>query len=190
MMYSQSTVVEFDTCSSFGTATCYQNRQSDELRGVVLQPLAHSSSTASKIANPSYITSNWPSIDFRTSVVAHDDTEKNLKSKIEKFVLEAKAKGVHINKEVSNYLLSHPDMLEVVEKAIDVAKLKLTDARLYLEVYHDPEVPKDSLHLVARFEKYDEGVMERIRSARKGYQHLLARKSGLFLLMTDFKSPK
>ncbi|KUJ95290.1 MAG: hypothetical protein QMC97_10425 [Pseudothermotoga sp.] len=189
-MYSQSTVVEVDTCSLFDTATCYQNRESGEIRAIVSQPLAHSSSIASKIANPSYIVWNWPSIDFRTSVVAHDDTEENLKSKIEKFVSEAKAKGVHVNKEVSNYLLSHPDMLEVVEKAIEVAKLKLTDARLSLEVYRDPEVPKDSLYLVARFEKYDEDAVERIRSARKGYQHLLARKSGLFLLLTDFKSPK
>ena len=77
-----------------------------------------------------------------------------------------------------------------VKQAVFIAQDHLREAQLQLEVYRDPEGEDEHLVLYARFPVYDETVMERIRSARRQYRHLLLGKSGWFILTTDFQQPK
>jgi len=93
-------------------------------------------------------------------------------------------------KEVQDYLMRFPDMVEVVGEVARIALERLPEAWLSLEVYHDPEVEDEHLVLYARFRQYDGTTMERIRSIRKDYRRLLVGKSGWIILTTDFRSPE
>jgi len=100
--------------------------------------------------------------------------------------------GVRVRQqgEVYGYLLRFPDIIEAVKQAVLIAKDRLQEAQLQLEVYRDPEGEDEHLVLYARFPVYDETVMERIRFARRQYRHLLRGKSGWLILTTDFHQPE
>jgi hypothetical protein len=119
------------------------------------------------------------------------DTE-SISSKINELFIQLQLQGVKVGQqsEVYEYLLRFPDMIEVVEQAVFVARNHFKEAQLQLEVYRDPENEDEHLVLYARFPAYDETVMEKIRAARRRYRHLLHGKSGWFILTTDFQQPK
>jgi hypothetical protein len=120
------------------------------------------------------------------------DTE-SVSSTIYQLFTQLQLQGVQVGQqsEVYEYLLQFPDMIEVVEQAVFIARNHLgKEAQLQLEVYHDPENEDEHLVLYARFLAYDETVMEKIRAARRRYRHLLHGKSGWFILTTDFQQPK
>jgi len=117
---------------------------------------------------------------------------ETLSKKIDRLFSQLWLQGAHVKqqREVYEYLLRFPDMISVVEQAVRIARDHLKEAQLQLEVYHDPESEDEHLVLYARFSVYDETVMERIRSARRLYRHLLRGKSGWLILTTDFQRPK
>jgi len=88
------------------------------------------------------------------------------------------------------YLRQFPEMMDVVERAVSLARSRLPEAQLQLEVYQDPENEDEHLVLYARFPRYDASTMERIRLVRALYRPLLSGKSGWFLLTTDFRPPE
>lgn len=96
--------------------------------------------------------------------------------------------GIHIEKpdEVVEYLRWFPDMVSTTKKVAEVARRKLPDAHLYLELYRDPEIEDEHLVLYARFRNYDSSVMDKIREVWRGYSELLVGKRGWILLTTDF----
>jgi len=117
---------------------------------------------------------------------------ESISSKVNQLFIQLQLQGVQVGQqsEVYEYLLRFPDMIEVVEQAVFVARNHFKEAQLQLEVYRDPENEDEHLVLYARFPAYDETVMEKIRAARRQYRHLLHGKSGWFILTTDFQQPK
>jgi len=116
----------------------------------------------------------------------------SISSKINSLFSRLQVQGVRVEQQmvVYEYLLRFPDMIEVVEETVFIAREHLQGAQFRLEVYHDPESEDEHLVLYARFPAYDKTVMERIRSARRRYRHLLLGKSRWFILTTDFKKPE
>jgi hypothetical protein len=93
--------------------------------------------------------------------------------------------------DVRDYLLRHEDMVDLVAAACQIASTRFgKTSRLYLEVYHDPEIEDEYLTLYIRREKYDEQILDDIESASAEYQEDLVGKSGWFLLTTDFRHPR
>ncbi|NPU89496.1 MAG: hypothetical protein HPY87_06330 [Fervidobacterium sp.] len=110
-------------------------------------------------------------------------------NKIEKFIECARRTGVLVDDEVKSYLLKYHELIPAVKKAIRTAKEKLSASQLLLRVYHDFEIDEEALHLIVRFERYDEIVLRKIRDVRKDYWDLLPDDSGMFILMTDYRTP-
>ncbi|RMG51407.1 MAG: hypothetical protein D6723_10735 [Acidobacteria bacterium] len=91
---------------------------------------------------------------------------------------------------ICEYLLQFPDLIEVIPQAVDAAQSHLPEARLFLEVYRDPEIEDQYLVLYARFQEYDESVVDRIEAAEREYLDLLTDKEGWLQLTTDFREPE
>jgi hypothetical protein len=117
---------------------------------------------------------------------------ESISSKVDQLFIQLQLQGVQVGQQgdVYEYLLRFPDMIEVVEQAVSVARNHFKEAQLQLEVYHDPENEDEHLVLYVRLPAYDETVMEKIRAARRQYRHLLHGKPGWFILTTDFQQPK
>jgi hypothetical protein len=107
--------------------------------------------------------------------------------------------------EVKKYLMKFIDILDIVPKAVNIAKKHFPEAQLVLSVYKDPESYDRYLDLCVRLEKYDEFVMGKIREARGEYREdIITRlrkaesefwddlfdKKGEIFLTTDFQKPE
>lgn len=89
--------------------------------------------------------------------------------------------------EVRTYLMEFPDMIGATAEVARIARDRLQDAQLTLEVYHDPEVDDDHLIMYARFQDYGADIMEKIRRVRRLCRDFPVGKKGRLLLTTDFK---
>ncbi len=93
-------------------------------------------------------------------------------------------------KEINEYLLSFPDLIEVTRRAVFAALRHMPDAQLVMKVYQDPEIEDRYLAIYARFEDYDESTLERIEAAESEYIELLSDRDGWIQLSTDFREPE
>jgi|GEM_PF-629832 len=120
--------------------------------------------------------------------LSSESIHANIKRLLESLV----SQGVRIGqlRKTYEYLMRFPEMMDVVEQAVSLARDHLPAAQLQLEVYQDPENEDEHLVLYARFPRYDAATMESIRSVRALYRPLLSGKSGWFLLTTDFRPPE
>ncbi len=91
--------------------------------------------------------------------------------------------------EVSNYLIQHLDLMELILPVCKTAMARFENrAKFYLEVYRDPEIDDEYLALYIRQKVYDDDVLKVIReiSRESLYQGLVSKK-GWFTVTTDFK---
>ncbi len=145
---------------------------------------------------PLYLTrlGSLPSLPISTvpTTLEEKETTLSFSVSIQKLFTELKQAGVRIPKwsEVYDYLLRFPNLIDVVRRATKAALKHLSEAQLYLELYHNPEIEDEHLVLYARFPEYEEDVMERIHQAQKEYRYLLRGKSGYLILTTDFRHPE
>jgi len=93
-------------------------------------------------------------------------------------------------KEINEYLLSFPDLIEVFREAVYAALHHMPEAQLIVRVYHDPEIEDRYLAIYARFKDYTESVLKRIEAAESEYIDLLSDKEGWIQLTTDFREPE
>jgi len=90
--------------------------------------------------------------------------------------------------DVRDYVLRHEDMVDLVASACQIASTRFgKTSRLYLEVYHDPEIEDEYLTLYIRQKEYDATFLDQIGAVRAEYEENLAGKSGWFLVTTDFR---
>jgi hypothetical protein len=97
--------------------------------------------------------------------------------------------------EVEDYLLRFPEMIEVTGEVARIARERLPEAQLWLEVNHDPEIEDEYLVIDARFPHYHESVLERIEAIENETLTLLQNRGGTpppweILLTTDFQNPE
>jgi hypothetical protein len=90
--------------------------------------------------------------------------------------------------QVRVYLQDHADMIRFVTIVCETAvNLFGADTHLSLELYQDPEIDDSYLTLYVRQENYDKRTTDTIKSLRTAYAEELAKKSGWFIVTTDFR---
>lgn len=116
----------------------------------------------------------------------------NLTSLIEQVLNQLRQDWIRIPNppEVREYLLRYPDLANVLPFVCKIARERVgIHPKLYLEVYHDPEIEDEYLTLYVRQQHYDEEILDTIEDIRTQYEAYLARKSGWLLVTTDFRPP-
>ena len=111
-----------------------------------------------------------------------------------KDVLEV-LKAMHVmipeTSEVSEYLHSHPDLSCLIPPiCCKLIKTFHEDARLFLEIYRDPEIHDEYLTLYVRKNVYEEQILDCIDKAIAEFEPALGSASGWLLVTTDFLLPK
>ena len=91
---------------------------------------------------------------------------------------------------ILEYLLQHPELMEVVPVMVEAARRHFPQAQLVMDVYQDPEIEDRYLVLYVRLEQYDESLVERLEKAEEEYLSRLANKEGWIQLTTDFRKPE
>ncbi len=111
---------------------------------------------------------------------------------IEALLEWAKEQRIRIPKpgEIRNYLSRYSDMVEVARIGCRAATEAFgPETELSLEVYHDPEFEDEYLVLFIRQREYPDDLLEVIDSVQEQYEAELQRRTGWFLVTTDFQSP-
>lgn len=93
--------------------------------------------------------------------------------------------------DVHDYLTRYPDIIAAIPSVCKAAQQKFHDhAKLYLEVYHDPEIEDDYLALYVRQNIYQDDLLDVIEEISKSslYEQLVDR-TGWLTVTTDFRQP-
>jgi len=111
-----------------------------------------------------------------------------------KDVLEV-LKAMHVmipeTSEVSEYLLAHSDLGSLIPPiCCKLIKTFPEDAKLFLEIYRDPEIHDEYLTLYIRKNVYEEQILDCIDEAMAEFEPALGSASGWLLVTTDFLLPK
>lgn len=126
--------------------------------------------------------------------IGHREMEQtpSLVAEINSLLNQVQELGICLGRqdEIREYLLQFPDLIEVIPLAVNAALDHLSEAQLFLEVYHDPEIEDQYLVLYVRVQKYAESVMEQIEAAEREYIDFLIGKEGWLQLSTDFREPE
>lgn len=90
--------------------------------------------------------------------------------------------------EISEYLAQYPDMRDVLVEVSRLTEQEFgEEAKLYLEVWRDPEADDKYLTLYVRQSAYDKHIMDRIEKVRMVYEDIIFGKLGWLLVTTDFR---
>jgi hypothetical protein len=93
--------------------------------------------------------------------------------------------------EVGEYLLAHSDLSRLISQICGkLIKMFAEDAKLFLEIYRDPEIHDEYLTLYIRKKEYEEMILDRIDEAMSEFEPALGSASGWLLVTTDFLLPK
>ncbi len=122
---------------------------------------------------------------------AYDEDGSGITPSIERTLSYLRSLNITISQpdEIRNYLTYHSDMLYLLSRLSEMARLKFrARAQISLEFEHDPE-DDEYLILYVRQDHYDGSVMKQIKEIREEYGRELAYSSGWLLLTTDFCPP-
>ena len=93
--------------------------------------------------------------------------------------------------EVSEYLLAHSDLSCLIPPiCCKLIKTFHEDAKLFLEIYRDPEIHDEYLTLYVRKNVYEEQILDCIDEAMAEFELALGSASGWLLVTTDFLLPR
>ena len=125
---------------------------------------------------------------FPPREAAHSTTQE-VKDVLE--VLKAMHVMIPEASEVSEYLLAHSDLSCLIPQiCCKLIKTFPEDARLFLEIYRDPEIHDEYLTLYVRKNVYEVQILDSIDKAMAEYEPALGTASGWLLVTTDFLLPK
>ena len=92
--------------------------------------------------------------------------------------------------EVRDYLASHPDMVELVERVCDDAVVRFgARGQVLLELYCDPEIDDEYLTVLVRQARYEKGLLQEFRELMAAHDAEVSRCSGWLIITTDFRPP-
>jgi len=122
--------------------------------------------------------SEWTNADV-THAISEDIAE---------LLMELLADGIAVvgPREIRTYLSTFPDLIDIVPIAIEALRRQVPDAKVTLQVYHDPEIEDSYLLVCVRMREYSESVLEAIERAEAEFVDLLRDKGGWIQLTTDF----
>ncbi len=125
---------------------------------------------------------------FPPGDVAHGMTHE-VKDLLE--VLKAMHVMIPESSEISEYLLAHLDLCGMIPMICSkLIKTFSEDAKLFLEIYRDPEIHDEYLTLYIRKNEYEEMILDRIDEVMSEFEPALGSASGWLLVTTDFLLPK
>jgi hypothetical protein len=146
-----------------------------------------------------YLITGWPHLNTMADIWGtsyYDNSEMleiiNQKTRSEELLDYLESQGILIPRrsEVCEYLVYHPDMLEILPSICKAVINEFSrDAQMSLEVYSDPEIDHRYLTIYVRQKEYTEQILERISGVRAGFSRKLAEKRGRVLITTDFDNP-
>jgi len=89
-------------------------------------------------------------------------------------------------KQIKYYLSVYRDLIDLIPKAVSIAKKHFPESHIVIDVYKDPEIEDSYIILYIRLDQYDESFIERLATAESEFLPLLANKKGWIQLSTDF----
>lgn len=93
--------------------------------------------------------------------------------------------------EIRNYLFNNLGVEDLIVSICQATMEEFKDrAKLYLDIYKDPEIKDKYLTLYVRQEHYDDDIIEVIESISEQYEDDIKEQSIWFLITTDFSSTK
>ncbi len=135
---------------------------------------------------------NDPETSKTITFLQSTDQSISISIQIEKTLLSLRNMSIIINhpEDIRDYLINHnleSLLLPICQKAKALFK---DNAKLYLEVYHDPEVEDKYLTLYIRQDNYYKDILEIIEELSEDFEELISGTSGWFLITTDFAPPR
>ncbi|MBC7353249.1 MAG: hypothetical protein H5U08_12880 [Thermogutta sp.] len=92
--------------------------------------------------------------------------------------------------DVLQYFWENPHLIELTRDLARLARERLPEAILSLEISRDPEGDEEYIVIYARFRDYDETIVRKIRDVRKEFISRLSDEREWPLLTTDFRTPE
>ncbi len=90
--------------------------------------------------------------------------------------------------DIREYLLTFPDVIDLVPIAIQIINKYLPNTQIIIDVYKDPEIDDKYLMINLRTKFYDDSFMEKFEMLETEFVKFLVGKEGWIQLITDFES--
>jgi len=87
---------------------------------------------------------------------------------------------------IVEYLQQFPDMIDVTDRVLTIAKQRLPNAKFVLTLYIDHEIDDRFLVVYARTTRYDKSFMQQLEQVGEASDGYLAYKRGWLQVTTDF----
>ena len=116
----------------------------------------------------------------------------DITSRCEHVLDELLARGVFLpnTREVTNYLLIYPDMIDLLEPICAAVLDRFPPpSQVALELYQDPEIEDEHLTVYIRQCNYDDDILDAIDDIRLELQEARAASSCWIHITTDFEPP-
>ncbi|WP_372589301.1 hypothetical protein QQE94_00615 [Fervidobacterium pennivorans subsp. shakshaketiis] len=108
-----------------------------------------------------------------------------VKIELQQLLTKLRTNRVTYEKDVETYLLEHPDLIEVVDFAVEQTRKLFPDNKLRLSLYTDPESGEEILTLYVSGNNDDEDLWEKINQVRYAYAKHLYNKSAWFFVTCE-----
>jgi hypothetical protein len=92
--------------------------------------------------------------------------------------------------EVTDYLGSHPDVVDLLPRICDRARQSFVHGELVLKVNLDPEIDDPYLMLYVRVWPYPADMGHRLEEVWAPFEEQLAGSSGWVVISTDYQQPE
>ena len=127
-----------------------------------------------------------------TSFLEPTDQSISISIQIEDIISSLKNMSIIINHadDIRDYLINSNLgwlLIPICQKA---KSLFQENAKLYLKVYHDPEIKEKYLVLYIRQDNYYKDIIEIIEKLSEDIEDIVSNTSGWFLITTDFAPPR
>jgi len=87
---------------------------------------------------------------------------------------------------IIDYLIEFPDIIDIISKIITSVRKHISNAKIILDFYIDPEIDDNHPIVYVWVKKYDDEFMKLLEKAEKEFIKDLVDKKGWILLTTDF----
>lgn len=91
---------------------------------------------------------------------------------------------------IVGYLLRYPDLINIVAEMAGKTSQVCPASELTLQYSTDVESGAEDLTLFVRYSSYPSGFLNTLESINDQYDAQLRSSAGLFMVMTDYQSPK
>ncbi|QSR88496.1 hypothetical protein IT6_09020 [Methylacidiphilum caldifontis] len=127
-------------------------------------------------------------LSWSASIPADQSSRSSITLEVENLIALLE-KWVHLRNiaKIKEYLAQFPELIEVVPKAVAAAQKYFPNARLFMDVYFDPEIDDKYISVSVRLKEYNESIIEKIEKAESEFLNDLVDKKGWIQLDTEYE---